>query len=121
MRSVILAALLATTAVFVAAPDAGAGQKPKSKPAQVVEGGDHPKSYYYRRGPRVMGYIQRRGGYSFSVSDVINTYSNNRGMGATDSYRDPMVGRQSRAGPFDHGFFFESGVAPRGGNSPYQN
>jgi hypothetical protein len=36
-----------------------------------------------------------------------------------NSYRDPFVDRQTTSGPFDHGFFFDSGVAPHGGDSPY--
>jgi hypothetical protein len=32
-----------------------------------------------------------------------------------------MVDRQTRFGPFDHGFFFDSGIEPRGGDSPYLN
>lgn len=72
--------------------------------------------------PQVRGYASRRGGYSYSYSDTINTYGDSRSLyGATQSFRDPMLDRQTNAGPFDHGFFFESGVAPRGGNSPYMN
>lgn len=72
--------------------------------------------------PQVRGYSARRGGYSYSYSDTINTYGDSRSVyGATQSFRDPMMDRQTNAGPFDHGFFFESGTAPRGGNSPYMN
>jgi hypothetical protein len=63
-----------------------------------------------------------RGGYSYAPSDTINTYGDSRTKyGSTNSYRDPMTDRQTRFGPFDHGFFFDSGIEPRGGNSPYQN
>lgn len=76
----------------------------------------------YRGGPRVRGFVQRRGGYSYAPSDTINTYGNSRSnFGSTNSYRDAMTDRQTRFGPFDHGFFFDSGIAPRGGNSPYPN
>ncbi|MEZ5854430.1 MAG: hypothetical protein R3D67_06620 [Hyphomicrobiaceae bacterium] len=62
------------------------------------------------------------GGYSYDYSDTINTYGDSRSLyGSTQSFRDPMLDRQTNAGPFDHGFFFESGIAPRGGNSPYMN
>lgn len=65
---------------------------------------------------------ERRGGYSYSQSDSINTYGDNRGrFGSANSLRDPNIDRQTNAGPFDHGFFFDSGVGPRGGNSPYLN
>jgi hypothetical protein len=89
----------------------------------------HPASAYYRsagrnravRGPQVRGFQQRRvGGYSFSVADTINTYGNARSLyGGYNSYRDFQADRQTRFGPFDHGFFFDSGIGPRGGYSPY--
>jgi len=69
---------------------------------------------------RVRGFVARGGYYSYSDSDVINTYAGSRGLyGSTNSYRDPFTDRQSTAGPFDHGFFFDSGIGPRGGDSPY--
>ncbi len=72
--------------------------------------------------PQVRGYTSRRGGYSYGYADTINTYGDSRSVyGAAQSFRDPMMDRQTNAGPFDHGFFFESGTAPRGGNSPYMN
>lgn len=94
-----------------------------------AEAGDRSKasrssgaSAYGRSGAQVRGYAQRRGGYSYSYQDSINTYGDSRSLyGATQSFRDPMLDRQTNAGPFDHGFFFESGIAPRGGNSPYMN
>jgi hypothetical protein len=80
------------------------------------------RSYRHHRkgGPRVRGYLARRGGYSYEPADVVNTYGQSRSLyGSVNSFRDPMVDRQTTAGPFDHGFFFDSGVAPRGGDSPY--
>jgi hypothetical protein len=86
---------------------------------------EHPKSAYYRhRGakPQVRGYIVRRGGYSYSYADSLNTYGDSRTLyGGSPLYRDPLLDRQTSSGPFDHGFFFDSGVAPRGGESPYQH
>ncbi len=79
------------------------------------------RAYAPANGSQVYGYA-RRGGYSYSYTDSINTYGDSRSVyGSTRSFRDPMLDRQTNAGPFDHGFFFESGVAPRGGNSPYMN
>jgi hypothetical protein len=79
------------------------------------------KKRIYRKGPtRVYGYAARRGGYSYSPSDVINTYGLTRNKyGSMNSYRDPSLDRQTNSGPFDHGFFFDSGIGPRGGDSPY--
>jgi hypothetical protein len=34
---------------------------------------------------------------------------------------DPSINKQSQGGPFDSGFFFDSGYGPNGGDSPYMN
>ena len=74
----------------------------------------------YRKRTRVYGYMARRGGYSYTPSDVVNTYGLTRNLyGSNNSFRDPFADRQTVAGPFDHGFFFDSGIGPRGGDSPY--
>jgi hypothetical protein len=63
-----------------------------------------------------------KGGYSYKYSDSINTYGDGRStFGGASSLRDPMLDRQTKNGPFDHGFFFDSGMGPRGGDSPYMN
>jgi|KBSMisStandDraft_5_1062788.scaffolds.fasta_scaffold2089883_1 hypothetical protein len=57
-------------------------------------------------------YGRRRiGGYSYRAPDVNSTYGR-----SPPPYLDV---RQSPGGPFDSGFFFDSGISPRGGNSPY--
>lgn len=53
----------------------------------------------------------RRGGYSYSVTDSIDTRK----------FTDPTIQSQTRNGPFDSGFFFSSPANPRGGDSPYMN
>ncbi|MEO1206990.1 MAG: hypothetical protein AAFV45_11720 [Pseudomonadota bacterium] len=84
--------------------------------------GAHPSSSYYRGGPQVRGYVQRRGGYSYKKGDTINTYGDSRTKyGSTNSYRDLDSDNQTIAGPFDHGFFFDSGVSQHGGDSPYMH
>ena len=75
------------------------------------------------RGPQVRGFAQRRvGGYSYFKADTINTYGDARtSYGGINVFRDGLQDRQTRFGPFDHGFFFDSGASPRGGYSPYHN
>lgn len=92
-----------------------------SKKSQA--GGSHRSSKYYRRGKsRVKGYVRRRGGYSYSIQDSINTYGDSRTFnGGANSYRFELYTRQSPSGPFDHGFFFDSGIGLHGGDSPYLN
>jgi hypothetical protein len=77
----------------------------------------------YRNGPQVKGYAERRGGYSYTYSDSVNTYGDSRTKsGGASVYRDPNLDRQTNAGPFDHGFFFDSGIiGSHGGDSPYMN
>lgn len=81
------------------------------------------KRYAKRRGSKraqVRGFRRRGGGYSYSGSDVINTYGDSRTRyGGVNAYRDPFSDRQTVAGPFDHGWFFDSATGPRGGDSPY--
>ena len=119
MRYVLAAAVALSVAGFSAVAPADAGRYSRSGSA---EGGAHPKSSYYRGKAEVRGYVKRRGGYSYSKEDTINTYGDARGrFGAANSLRDPSLDTQTRSGPFDHGFFFNSPMGPRGGDSPYMN
>lgn len=100
LRRVIFALLISGMTALIAAPAFAGG----------------------KNGTRVKGYSERRGGYSYQWSDSINTYGDSRSnFGAGSVYRDPNLDRQTNAGPFDHGFFFDSGINQRGGDSPYMN
>lgn len=76
-----------------------------------------------KSGAKVKGFSERRGGYSYSYADSVNTYGDGRSKyGGASVYRDPTLDKQTEAGPFDHGFFFDSGLGgPHGGDSPYMN
>lgn len=93
-------------------------------PAMPTAGVSHqPTSarYVRKRAPVVGGY-RRIGFYSYSYRDVINTYGMSRTLyGSTNTYRAPFMDRQTPSGPFDHGFFFDSGMGLHGGDSPYQH
>lgn len=97
----------------------------QAKRAEVASGSFQPTGGAYRyqrkRAPMARRYAGRRiGFYSYSYRDVINTYGMSRSLyGSINTYRDPYVDRQTAAGPFDHGFFFDSGVLPRAGDAPY--
>ncbi|HVZ03847.1 hypothetical protein [Hyphomicrobium sp.] len=68
------------------------------------------------------GYAIRRGGYSYNYGDTINTYGGSRTVyGGGAEFRDPTLERQTEAGPFDHGFFFDSAIGQHGGNAPYMH
>lgn len=122
MRSTIFAVVGIVGATICAARTADAAGRPAKTQAAAQDLSAHPKSGYYRRKPQVRGYVQRRGGYSYFPQDSINTYGDSRTRyGSVNSYRDPITDRQTRNGPFDHGFFFDSGLGLRGGDSPYHN
>jgi hypothetical protein len=78
-------------------------------------------SRLYRRKPQVRGFVCRRGGYSYAWTDSINTYGDTQSRYSSGStFRTYQFDRQSIGGPFDSDFFFDSGISPRGGNSPFQ-
>lgn len=91
----------------------------------VAMADDGRKPGYSRKkaGPQVRGYtFIKRGGYSYNYADSLDTYGSARTLfGGSRYYRDPYLDRQTSSGPFDHGFFFDSGVSPRGGDSPYMH
>lgn len=120
MRYVLAAAVAVSVAALSVAAPAEAGRWSRSSASP--EGGAHPKSSYYRGKAEVRGYVKRRGGYSYSKEDTINTYGDSRGrFGAANSLRDPSMDTQTISGPFDHGFFFNSPSGSYGGDSPYMN
>ncbi|MEN2494486.1 MAG: hypothetical protein TECD_00385 [Hyphomicrobiaceae bacterium hypho_1] len=93
--------------------------------AQQPSSGGHRASKYYEdsdTAAKARASRQRRGGYSYSARDTINTYGDSRTVnGGANSYRFEFYTRQTPSGPFDHGFFFDSGIGMNGGNSPYNN
>jgi hypothetical protein len=79
-----------------------------------AEGG--PRGYRRKRPPLEIDIYapRRRGGYSYRVQDITSTYNR----------RNPPPYahvRQTPSGPFDSGFFFDSGFGPRAGDAPYPN
>lgn len=119
MRFLLAAAIAVSVAALSVAGPAEAGRYSRSV---GHERGAHPKSEYYRGKPQVRGYVKRRGGYSYTKEDTINTYGDSRGrFGAANSLRDPSMDTQTRSGPFDHGFFFNAPKGSYGADSPYMN
>ena len=121
-RGLIVGAIVLGAILAAAAEPADARSR---RYTRTIEPGvtltEHPRAAYYRRGPQVRGFIARRGGYSYTYADTIDTYGSPRTLYGGTYYRDTQLDRQTSAGPFDHGFFFDSGVGPRGGESPYMH
>ena len=102
MRSLIVCALaLGVVAVFAPITPAGAGEGAYSKP-----------------GPRVKGYTPHywHGNACFDLADPDERY-----LCQFAGFIDPQLDKQTPGGPFDSGFFFDSGMGQNGGNSPYMN
>lgn len=128
MRMILsgLAALVALVAAGTLSNPAIAGglvgKAPAVVPSAVVKVGGGYYGRYRKRRPQVRSFRRRAGGYSYEPQDTINTYGDSRTLfGGTNSYRDPALDRQTIGGPFDHGWFFDSGTGLNGGNSPYLN
>ena len=81
----------------------------KAPTVRTVGSAEQTSGRYQRRRiahPRI--YAGRRiGFYSYTYRDVMSPW------------RDPYLYRQTLAGPFDSGFFFDSAILPRGGDSPH--
>ena len=109
-----LAALAATLAVaaIIACPGATHAAERGAR-SKVYADADGVRGRHYRKRPLEVDIYRRRrtGGYSYRAHDITSTYGR-----APPPYLDV---RQSQGGPFDSGFFFDSGIGPRGGNSLY--
>jgi hypothetical protein len=118
MKRIALAAFaVGILAVGAMSDKAAAGErKARVVERKVIEQGpqfnEHPNSKYYRgQGPQVRGFVKRRGGYSYSYNDSVIDYRD------TSILRDMQTTRR-QGGPFDNGFFFDSGIS-RYNDSPY--
>jgi hypothetical protein len=120
MKKAALALALGTLALL-SFPAVGETAGRRATPVATTEASFQPTKARYTRRYAVRTYRGRRiGFYSYTYRDVINTYGMSRARyGSINSYRDPFVDMQTPNGPFDHGFFFDSGMMPRGGNAPY--
>jgi hypothetical protein len=119
-----LLAMFAVCAVgaFAGLPVPGAGDLGVS--TAHADGGYRVKAAPgWRRGVRARRFYHRGGYYSYRDRDVVSSWAWTRSLFISKSYfRTPLTGLQSPAGPFDHGFFFDSGLQPhRWNNAPYPN
>ncbi len=76
-----------------------------------------------KRAMRARGFYYGGGFYSYRDRDVVSSWAWSRSLFISRShFRTPLTGLQSPAGPFDSGFFFDSGLRPhRWNNAPYPN
>jgi hypothetical protein len=111
----ILAVALGAIALLAYPGDTRAAERHTSITPNADNSGYAKIRYYRRKRPlEVTIYGRRRiGGYSYRGADVVNTYGK-----SPPPWLDV---RQTPGGPFDSGFFFDSGMGLHGGNSPYQH
>ncbi len=65
--------------------------------------------------PRRRGVARRRPPQGSTAEEIARYFQLYGG------FIDPAINKQSQGGPFDSGFFFDSGLGPNGGDSPYMN
>jgi hypothetical protein len=107
---IALTVALGALALVVSAPHGFAAERVAKASGVRTEGAIQPTDarYIRKHAAHPRQFAGRRiGFYSCSYRDVMGRY------------RDPYLDRQTQAGPFDYGFFFDSGITPRGGDSPY--
>jgi hypothetical protein len=64
---------------------------------------------------------RRKSGRTYAVEKGSSPEEIARYFALYGGYIDPYINKQSPGGPFDSGFFFDSGIGPNGGDSPYMN
>jgi len=121
-KFMVTTAILAFAALILTGGAAVPGMGTSAYAQQQPSTGGHRASEYYKDGSKARASRQRRGGYSYSSEDTINTYGDSRTTNnGANSYRFELYTRQTPSGPFDHGYFFDSGIGLHGGDSPYLN
>jgi hypothetical protein len=111
----ILAIALGAFALLAYTGATDAGERRASELTYAERSGPAKSRHYRKKYPlEVHIYGRRRiGGYSYRGAYVVSTYG--------QSPPPWLDVRQTPGGPFDSGFFFDSGMGLHGGNSPYQH
>jgi hypothetical protein len=122
MKTIALAFTFGSLALLGFGTSSEAAERRATVVAGTVATHQPTSGRYVRKRVHGVGGYRRIGFYSYSYRDVINTYGMSRTLyGGTNTYRAPFMDRQTPSGPFDHGFFFDSGMGLHGGDSPYQH
>ena len=103
--------LIATGLVFLAALG-GAGQTIAPGARADDQGPPYRQKQHHARRAQPRAYAMERGSTPAEIARYFALYG---------GYIDPSINKQSQGGPFDSGFFFDSGIGPNGGDSPYMN
>jgi hypothetical protein len=113
-RSLVYALLVSAAAllVFVTADVAG---------MNTIAGARADDAYDQPKPPRKAKRHARTQGRGYTLSPSASPTEIARYFQLYGGYIDPYINKQSPGGPFDSGFFFDSGMGPNGGDSPYMN
>lgn len=112
--------ILAAAAAFAMVACTGVPVAGDLLASKAYADGARSTTYRGKRAVRVRGFVQRGGYYSYTDDDAINSYAWTRSLFTSSSiFRTPFSDQQSPGGPFDSGFFFDSGMGPRFNDSPY--
>jgi hypothetical protein len=109
-RNRIFSGLLIAAGLVCLAALGGAGQT--LAPGARADDQKPPHRQRHARRARPRAYAVERGSTPAEIARYFALYG---------GYIDPAINKQSPGGPFDSGFFFDSGIGPNGGDSPYMN
>lgn len=112
-RSWIYAGILSAAALLVLVTADVAGMNTIAG-ARAGDANDQPKPRRAKRHARAQarGYTLSQGASPAEIARYFQLYG---------GFIDPSINKQSQGGPFDSGFFFDSGINRNGGDSPYLN
>jgi hypothetical protein len=112
-RSLVFAGLVSAAAllVLVTADVAGMNTIAGAKADQTYDQSPPRKAKRHAR-TQARGYTLSPGSSPAEIARYFQLYG---------GYIDPSINKQSQGGPFDSGFFFDSGINRNGGDSPYMN
>jgi hypothetical protein len=118
-RKGLLAVLAACAGIaFTGLPVPGAGDLGTS--VAYADGLKSKSKSKWKRSTRVKGYYYRGGYYSYTDADATDARAWSRSLFiGKNPLRTPLSEQQTVAGPFDSGYFFDSGIGPRFNDSPY--
>lgn len=126
-RALSVLAALSVAAIGLGSIERATAAEPAAKESATTVGSYKTTAARLKKRQGLYGVVRKRGGgYSYSAASSANTYGGSRTLyGGNQVYWDWHYGRQTAAGPFDHGFTYDSSIqtsgAQRGGDSPYMH
>ncbi len=113
-RSLVIAGLVSAAAllVLVSADVAGVNTIAGARADDGYEQPKPPRKAKRQARSQARGYTLNQSSTPAEIARYFQLYG---------GFIDPSINKQSQGGPFDSGFFFNSGINRNGGDSPYMN